>query len=489
MTRRAFPLLIVAVLFAAWAGPSSLFAQARPFPKPEEGPKGPRTPNIILIIADDLGYGDLGAYGQKLIKTPNLDRLAAEGMRFTDAYAGAPLDSASRAALMTGLHTGHTFIRGDLDVPLRSVDITVGQMLRTAGYRTLAVGKWGLGLENSTGEPFKKGFEHWVGFVDQAHADNYYPSFLWRFEPGFKGINAYQGMVEIHRNREGRRLEYAQDLLTRSALNAIRIHRPAYDNKYQPFFLYLGYTTPHANADLQRKTGNGMEVPNNLPYDIHRWPLPEKNKAAMITRLDADVGKIMAQLQEYKIEEETVLIFTSDNGPHAEGGNDPAFFQSAGPFRGIKRSLYEGGIRIPLLVRWTGKTKANSVVSLPVAHWDFMPTLCQIARVSPPRETDGISFLPTLINSPQQQGHEHFYWEFHEGGSKQAVRMGSWKAVRPEPGKALELYDLKTDPAESKDVAAANPDVIVKLENFLLTARTKSEHWPITMPDKRSAQR
>ena len=489
MIRRLNPVFPLAIAFVAWCGQATVFAQARPFPQPNDGPKGPRTPNIILIITDDLGYGDLGAYGQKLIKTPNLDRLAAEGLRFTDAYAGAPLDSASRAALMTGQHSGHCFIRGDLDVPLRSTDITVGQVLRTAAYKTIAIGKWGMGLENSTGEPFKKGFEHWVGFVDQAHADNYYPGFLWRFEPGFKGINAYQGMVDIHRNREGRRLEYSQDLLTRSALNAVRIHRPAYDNKYQPFFLYLSYTTPHANADLQRKTGNGMEVPNNLPYDVNRWPMPEKNKAAMITRMDADVGKILAQLREYKMDEETLVIFTSDNGPHAEGGNDPAFFQSAGPFRGIKRSLYEGGMRVPLIARWTGKTKPNSITSHVTASWDFMPTLCQIARVAPPRDVDGISFLPTLIGGPQQQQHEFLYWEFHEGGSKQAVRMGQWKAVRPEPGKALELYDLKSDIAEAKDVAADNPDVVVKLENFLRTARTKSDNWPITMPDKRSAQK
>ena len=355
-------------------------------------------------------------------------------------------------------------------------------MLRQARYKTLAFGKWGLGLEHTTGEPFKKGFEHWAGFTTQEHADNYYPTYLWRFEPGIKGVNAYSGMLQIHRNREGRRVEYSQDLITKAALNAIRIYRPAFDNKYQPFFLYLGYTTPHANADLFRKTGNGMEVPNNRPYDKYRWPMPERNKAAMITRLDADIGKIMDKLKQYKMEEDTIVIFTSDNGPHAEGGVNPAYLRSAGSLRGIKRSLNEGGIRVPLIVRWTSKAKPNTVSKLPVAFWDFMPTVAQAARSRAPRDIDGISFLPTLQGLPQTQRHEFFYWEFHEGGSQQAARMGDWKAVRPELGKALELYDLKTDIGEAKNVAAQNPDVVIKFENFLRTARTRSTHWPITKP-------
>ena len=458
----------------------STMAQGPVLPKPSKKPTGPMRPNIILIVADDLGYGDLGSYGQQYIKTPFLDLLAAEGIRFTQAYAGAPIGSASRASLMTGLHTGHSYIRGNKNIPLRTSDITIAEMLRQARYKTLAFGKWGLGLENTTGEPFKKGFEHWAGFTTQEHADNYYPSFLWRFEPGIRGVNAYHGMLQIHRNREGRRVEYSQDLLTKAALNAIRIYRPAFDNKHQSFFLYLSYTTPHANADLARKTGNGMEVPHNRPYDKYRWPMPERNKAAMITRLDADIGKIMDKLKQYKMEKDTIVLFTSDNGPHAEGGVNPAFLGSAGQFRGIKRSLNEGGIRVPLIVRWTGKAKPNTVSKLPVAFWDLMPTLAQAARSRAPRDIDGISFLPTLQGLPQTQKHEFLYWEFHEGGSQQAARMGNWKAIRPELGKALELYNLKTDIGESKNVAAQNPDVVIKFENFLRTARTRSTHWPIT---------
>ena len=468
----------VAVFFAALVVPD---ADAQRFPRPTNQPKGPQSPNIIMIVADDLGYGDVGSYGQKWIKTPNLDQLAAEGLRFTDAYAGSSIGCASRAALMTGKHMGHSYIRGNKNVSLRARDITLAMMLRKKGYKTLAIGKWGLGLDNTAGEPFRKGFEHWVGFLDQVHADNSYPQFLWRFEPGFKGVNSWNGPVKIHRNRDGRRLDYAQDLFTRAAINAIRIHRPAFDNKFRPFFIYLSYTTPHANADLYRKTGNGMEVPHNRPYDRFTWAMPEKNKAAMITKMDADIGKIMARLREYKMDKDTIVIFTSDNGPHAEGGNNPAFFRSAGPFRGIKRSLYEGGIRVPLIVRWTGKTKPGTTTALPMAHWDFMPTLCQVARTPPPRDGDGISFLPTLQGLPQVQKHEYLYWEIHETVSKQAVRMGKWKAVRRAPGKALELYDLKADPAEQKNLAAQNPDVVIKLENHLRTVRTKSNHWPILM--------
>jgi arylsulfatase A-like enzyme len=471
--RFAFPLVFCV---------ASVWAQGPVLPKANKGPKGPQRPNIILIVADDLGYGDLGSYGQQYIKTPFLDQMAGEGLRFTQAYAGAPIGSASRASLMTGLHTGHSYIRGNKNIPLRAKDITIAEVLRQARYKTLAFGKWGLGLENTTGEPFRKGFEHWAGFTTQEHADNYYPSFLWRFEPGIKGVNAFHGMLPIHRNREGRRVEYAQDLITKAALNAIRIYRPAFDNKFQPFFLYIGYTTPHANNSLFRKTGNGMEVPHNRPYDKYRWPMAERNKAAMISRLDLDIGKILARLKEYKMDKDTVVIFTSDNGPHAEGGVNPAYLRSAGPLRGIKRNLHEGGIRVPLIIRWTGKTKANTTSDLPVAAWDFLPTLAQAARTRAPRDIDGISFLPTLQGLPQNQKHPFLYWEFHQGGSQQAARMGNWKAVRPSLGKGLELYDLKTDIGETKNVAAQNPDVIIKIENFLRTARTRSTHWPLTKP-------
>ncbi len=460
-----------------------------------KSPVGPRTPNIILIVADDLGWGDLGSYGQKKIKTPNLDRLAAEGIRFTQYYAGAPSDSASRASLLTGLHTGHSYIRGDKGVSLRLQDRLIPEVLKAGGYNTCAIGKWAVGSPQSTSEPFRRGFDQWAGFVDQVHANNYYPAHLWRYDPGrivqkvengkAKFVKeAFEGMMEIYPNKDGKRVSYAQDLLTKMALEYTRINRPFFDNGYRPFFLYLSYTTPHANLDLAQKTGNGMEVPTDAPYEAQRWPLPEKNKAAMITRLDADVGKLMAQLRQHAMEEQTVVIFTSDNGPHAEGGNDPAFFESAGPFRGIKRDLYEGGIRAPMIVRWTGKTKPGTVSHQTWAAWDVLPTLTEIARVPTPSELDGISMFATLLGLKQEKQHQFFYWETHEGVSKQAARMGDWKAIRSAPDKALELYNLKEDSGESRDVAAANPEVIVQFEEYLRTARTASQHWPILTEKK-----
>ena len=478
---------------------ASSFLAAQPAvtnrPVPLKAPVGPRTPNIILIVADDLGWGDLGCYGQKKIKTPNLDRLAAEGTRFTQYYAGAPADSASRAALLTGMHSGHGYIRGDKGVALRLEDRLVSEVLKAGGYNTCALGKWALGAPQSTAEPFRRGFDQWAGFVDQVHANNYYPAHIWRYDPNRivqkvvdgKAVFAkdpFEGMLEIYANKDGRRVSYAQDLLTKMALEYSRINRPFFDNGYRPFFLYLSYTTPHANLDLTKKTGNGMEVPTDAPYEAQRWPLPEKNKAAMITRLDADIGKLMAALRQNNMDEQTVVIFTSDNGPHAEGGNDPAFFESAGPFRGIKRDLYEGGIRAPMIVRWTGKTKPNTVSQQVWAAWDMLPTLAEIARVSPPSELDGISMFPTLLGLKQEKQHDFLYWETHEGVSKQAARMGDWKAIRPSPGKALELYNLKEDSSESRDVAANNPEVVVQFEKYLRTARTGSQHWPILTEKK-----
>jgi len=444
--------------------------------------KGPATPNIIFITADDLGWGDLGSYGQKLIKTPHLDRLAADGMRFTQCYAGSPVGNASRAVMLTGMHSGHCYIRGNRGIPMRGADLIIPMYLRgTRKYETIALGKWNLGGKGTKGAPFEKGFNHWMGFVDQVHANNHYPTFIWRYEPGIRGINSWNGDVQIHANH-GRRAIYSTDLLTKAALNTIRIYRPSWETSFRPFFLYLSYTAPHANNELARKTGQGMEVPNDYPYTREKWPRAEKNKAAMITRLDNAVGQIVAKLKGYKMEEDTIIFFTSDNGPHQEGGNDPAFFKSAGPFRGIKRSLNEGGLRVPMIVRWTGKIKANSVSKQAFPFWDIMPTILQIARIPPPREIDGISLMPTLIGLPQKQQHDYLYWESHVNGSQQAARKGDWKVIRPAPGKALELYDLGRDPGESQNVALRNPKVIKEFEAFLKTARTRSVHWPITMP-------
>jgi len=287
-----------------------------------------RKPNIIFILADDLGYGDLGCYGQKQMATPNLDRLAQEGVRFTQAYAGSTVCAPSRCALMTGLHMGHARIRGNARFPLRPADLTVAELLKGAGYRTGLIGKWGLGEACSTGIPNAKGFDEWLGYLNQQHAHNYFPEFLWE----------NQREVFLAGNM-GTRKQYSHDLFTDRALQFLQGHRD------QPFFLYLAYTIPHANNELGRETGNGMDVPGDAPYSGKDWPQVERNFAAMVHRLDADVGKVLEQLKKLGLDEDTIVFFSSDNGPHREGGHDPDFFDSNGPLRGIKRDLYEGGIR------------------------------------------------------------------------------------------------------------------------------------------------
>ncbi len=420
-----------------------------------------RKPNIIFILADDLGYGDLGCYGQKRIKTPNLDRLAAEGTRFTQFYAGSTVCAPSRASLLTGLHTGHVRIRGNAAYPLQPEDVTIAEVLK--GYRTAVVGKWGLGLENTTGVPNLQGFEEWYGYLSQTHAHDYYPTQLFRND-------------RIHilaKNQNGAKREYAHDSFTKVATNFVRV------SKNVPFFLYLAYTIPHANNELGRKTGNGMEIPTDAPYTTEDWPQPEKNKAAMITRMDRDIGSLMEYLTKLEIDDKTVIFFTSDNGPHKEGGVDPKFFESSGPLRGIKRDLYEGGIRVPMIVRWPGKVPAGKVSEQVWTFWDFLPTAAEIAKIEPPKNIDGISMLPTLLGQKQTNQHEFLYWEFHEKGSRQAVRMGDWKGVRLAPGQALELYNLKDDLAETKDLAPEHPEIVARIEDYLKTARSESERWPI----------
>ena len=417
----------------------------------------PQHPNIIFILADDLGYGDLGCYGQTKIKTPNIDRLAAEGMRFTQCYAGSTVCAPSRSALMTGQHTGHTRVRGNEPVPLRPEDLTVAEVLRKAGYKTGITGKWGLGLANTSGAPNQQGFEEWFGYLSQTHAHDYYPTQLFRND-----------MIYTLDKKE-----YSHDLFTKVATNFVRV------SKYFSFFLYLPYTIPHANNELGRKTGNGMEVPTAAPYTKETWPQPEKNKAAMITRLDRDVGILLDQLKKLDIDDNTVIFFTSDNGPHREGGVKPEFFNSSGGLRGIKRDLYEGGIRVPMIVRWPGKVPAGKVSDQVWAFWDFLPTAAEMAKQKPPENIDGISMLPTLLGKKQTNQHEFLYWEFHERGTKQAVRAGDWKAVRLGPKAPLELYNLKEDRAEMKNVADQHPEIVSKIEEYLATARTESERWPI----------
>ena len=420
-------------------------------------------PNIILILADDLGYGDLGCYGQTRIRTPNLDRLAGEGMRFTQCYAGSTVCAPSRAVLMTGLHTGHTRIRGNQKIPLGRDELTLAKLLRGAGYRTAAIGKWGLGNHGTSGVPNAQGFDEWFGYLDQTQAHDYYPLYLWRNESQFP-LNGNQG---------GASGQYSHDLFTHAALTYIT------NNCATPFFLYLAYTVPHANNELGALTGNGMQVPDTQPYTAESWPAPEKAKAAMITRLDADVGRLLQLLQRLDLDGNTLIFFTSDNGPHREGGVDPAFFESAGPLRGIKRDLYEGGIRVPMIARWRGQIPAGRVSDQVWSFADLLPTFAAIAQVGIPHDRDGISMLPTLFGTPQPQPHPFLYWEFHENGFHQAIRLEDWKAVRHGLRQPVELYDLRKDPQERFNVADQQPEVVRQIEVLLSTARNDSPDWPL----------
>ena len=424
----------------------------------------PRQPNIVFILADDLGYGDLGCYGQKRLATPNLDRLAAEGTRFTQAYAGSTVCAPSRCALMTGRHIGHARVRGNHrpEIGLESGDTTVAKVLRQAGYRTGIFGKWGLGGPDTAGQPNDQGFEEWFGYLSQVHAHDYYPTHLWQNREEF----FLQG------NMGSKKQQYAHDLFTPRALSFVERHRS------EPFFLYLAYTVPHANNELGNNTGNGMEVPDFGPYAQENWPLVEKGFAGMVHRLDTDVGRVLARLKELGLEENTLVFFASDNGPHREGGHDPDFFGSRGPLRGIKRDLYEGGIRVPMIARWPARVPARRVSEQAWAFWDFLPTVAEVAGVTPPSGLDGLSMLPAIQGRPQQN-HEYFYWEFHEGGFKQAVRMGDWKSVRPKLRGPLELYNLKDDPGEQRDVAARQPEMVARIEAILRTVRTESKEFPV----------
>lgn len=471
LKKMQIPLLWAVLILFVFAG----FGRAaeRRFESLREKLRGQQKPNIIFILADDLGYGDLGCYGQKKIKTPNLDRMAAEGMRFTQAYAGSTVCAPSRSSLMTGQHTGHTRIRGNQAYPLRTEDITVAEVLKQGGFKTGVFGKWAMGLKGTSGTPSRQGFEEFFGYLSQTHAHDYYPTELFRSSALH---NNEDDAVPIATNADGKKGLYSHDMFWMASSNYVRI------NKYFPFFMYVPYTIPHAHNALGKRTGNGMEVPNDKPYSGENWTQPEKNKAAMITRLDDSIGHLMDYLKKLRIETNTVVFFSSDNGPHKEGGIDPKFFNSSGPLRGIKRDLYEGGIRVPMIAWGPGTIKPGTVSDQVFTFWDFLPTAADIAGVKPPENIDGISLLPTLLGQKQTNQHAFLYWEFHEKGTKQAVRTGDWKAVRLAPEKPLELYNLKTDVSESVDVAEKHPETIAKIETYLKTARSESERWLIRSP-------
>jgi arylsulfatase A-like enzyme len=438
----------------------------------------PSRPNILLIVADDLGYGDLGVYGQKVIQTPVLDRLAADGMRFTDHYAGSTVCAPSRSVLFTGLHTGHTAVRGNGRVspmsqhPLPAESVTIAEILKDAGYATGVIGKWGLGATGNSGEPGRQGVDVFFGFQSQTHAHNYYPEFLFSNNTRVLLKNVLpEPKAETGTGYATTRVQYAPDLMRDRALAFLDQHRD------RPFFLAYTTTLPHANNEAKP---DGMEVPDYGIYRDRDWPTPQKGHAAMITRLDSDVGALLTRLVALGLSRNTLVMFTSDNGPHREGGNDPEFHDSSGPLRGIKRDLYEGGIRVPLIARWPARVAAGSLNREPVAFWDYLPTFADLAGATTPAGLDGVSLVPTLTGKSPGRVHEFLYWEFHEGqSSAQAVRMGDWKALRLGPGRPLELYDLSTDIGETANVASAHPEVMAQIEQYLLTARTESTTWPL----------
>lgn len=459
-----FPQTIRLLLLGLLLGSASLsFAQPLA-PVPAQ----PNRPNVLLIVADDLGYGDLGCYGQTKVKTPNLDRLAKEGTRFTQFYAGSSLGSPSRASLMTGRHTGHTTIRGASPIAnaLFNSDVTIAEVLQNKGYNTAAVGKWALGDLGSSGTPNNQGFRQWVGFLTGSLAQMYYPPVV------FKDGSA----VLIDENKNGSKGLYAPDMLMTNATRLIRNNSSNPQFPDRRFFVYFASQLPRANADLGRATGNGMEVPSDEPYSDERWPQTEKNRAAMITRLDRHLGSLMDQLTKSKVETNTVVIFTSDNGPWRAGGSDPAFFNAAGGLRGQRGDLYEGGLRVPLIVWWPGQVAASNVVDAPCAMWDILPTVAELTGTSS-GSVDGRSLVPALKGKAFEPA-EYLYWELHNDGFSQALRLGDWKAVRPH-GKPMELYNLKQDPQEKKNVAAQNPEELKKISELMAQAHTDSDLWPV----------
>jgi arylsulfatase A-like enzyme len=453
-----------------------------------ESPEAKRLkPNIVLILADDLGYGDLGCYGQRVIQTPHLDRMAVEGMRFTHFYAGATVCAPSRSVLMTGRHHGRTRVRGNagkenpLAQALREGDLTVADVLHGAGYRTALIGKWGLGDVGPAecGLPRKHGFDSFFGFLNQRHAHNHYPDFLWRNEERVPIANEIVGVGGDGAGYATKANLYADDLFVDDAVRFVN------ENRERPFFLFWSMVVPHANNERSGALKDGAEVPDYGPYADRDWPNPDKGQAAMITRMDGYVGRLLAELKQLGLERNTLVVFSSDNGPHNESKHDLTRFQPAGPFRGTKRSLTDGGIRVPFIAWWPG-TIASQTTSDHVGYFgDWMASAAELSGAATPDDCDSISFVPTLTGrSTEQREHEFLYWEFHERGfSQAALYQGRWKGIRERsPTGPLLLYDQQNDAAEQHDVAAAHPEIVAKLEAYLKSARSESPDWPIRAP-------
>ncbi|HET6407991.1 MAG TPA: arylsulfatase [Chthoniobacteraceae bacterium] len=439
----------------------------------ENNPK----PNIIFVLSDDLAQGDLGSYGQKLIATPNLDRMAEEGARFTQAYCGTSVCAPSRASLMTGLHSGHCPIRAnrelrdendkliDGQMPLPAETLTVADVLKTAGYSTAVMGKWGMGRFDSTGSPLKKGFDHFFGYNCQRHAHSYFPTHLYRNDQSFD-LPGNDG--------KGVGKTYAQDLIADDVLSWVRSQRD------HPFFLFYAITLPHGRH----------EIHDLGQYASKDWTPQQKAYAAQVTRLDSDVGRLLGLLKELKLDEKTIVFVTGDNGssfaPTSEIGR--RFDQASNGLRGFKRELYEGALRQAAIVRWPGVVPAGRVSDEPWAFWDFLPTAAELAgaKLPPSYKPDGLSLVSMLKGGAAPQ-REHFYWELHEGPSLQAVRFGDWKAVRKGPSKPIELYALKSDPGEASDLAAEQPAIVAKAKALMDEARSDDPNWPLR--DRRPPQK
>jgi arylsulfatase A-like enzyme len=388
--------------------------------------------------------------------------MAAEGIRFTQAYAGCTVCAPSRSALMTGYHTGHTRVRGNgkNEMLLRANDFVLPELFKKAGYTTGMFGKWGLGGVGYPGYPTRKGWDSWFGFFSQSQAHLYYPDML------LDGDHA----LELTGNWGGKKKQYAPDLFLDRALQFLA------NNQAKPFFLYFSSTIPHANNELGRDTGDGIEIPEDAPYSAKPWPKLERKFAATITRLDRDIGRILEKLKTLGLDDNTLVLFSSDNGAHREGGHNPDFFKSSGPLRGIKRDLTEGGIRVPFIARWPGKVPSAKVSDHPFAFWDMMPTLADAIGAKAPQNIDGISMYPALLGQPAKT-HEYLYWEFHEGGFSQALRAGDWKLIKSK-GKTM-LFNIKADVHEDTDLAAANPDIVTRLAKLMAGARTDSPDFPV----------
>ncbi|MBL4884398.1 MAG: arylsulfatase [Planctomycetaceae bacterium] len=456
-------------------------------------------PNIVYIMADDLGYNELGCYGQKWIKTPHIDRIAAQGIKFTNHYSGNAVCAPSRCNLMTGKHPGHAWIRNNGDPknlqhlkdkygweypgqnPIPYAEVTIAEMLKQKNYATAAIGKWGLGHFGTTGDPNKQGFDLFYGFNCQRHAHNHYPKFLWN--------NRIKDILPGNdRTLNGE--TYSQDKFTEIAMKFVR------ENQKRPFFLYLPFAIPHLSIQVPQdslKQYKGIIPEEDYKHRGYlKHPHPRAGYAAMVSHMDRDVGKIMSLLKELGLDDNTIVFFTSDNGPAYDrlGGSDSEFFESAGELRGFKGSLYEGGVRVPMVVRWPGKIAPGQTSDLISANWDIMPTLADITGTKAPENIDGVSMLPTMLGHPDEQTkHEYLYWEFAAYGGQQSVRMGKWKAIRQKltmkgPQLQIELYDLEADPGETKNLAEVNSEIVEKIKDIMKSQHTNSELFKFPVLDK-----